>query len=353
MRRGATGTARAPRPRSPRSARRASPPQATRPAAGQRQRVAAAGDDERGCCDARRIAAQVGRRQHGKRVRERADATARRARTTARAAPRASRGRRSLPCTCSVRKRCSVSFYATCSSSPNRASVASRHRVRPVRPGDEPRRRADEHEPRHARRMRQRPVQRDQCRRATSRAPRAVAFRASSAASTAVDHGVERARRDRCAVAVSRQVDRMDAMARASARRRAPRCRRASPSRAAARAAARAGRLDRQPVHACALGNAARAASDATSSSVCAADSDTRSRAVPCGTVGGRIAGTQKPRSRKARGDVHRRAAVADDQRLDRGRRRQQRATAGARAPSRNCAIERIKPRAARARRRE
>ena len=40
---------------------------------------------------------------------------------------------------------------------------------------------------------------------------------------------------------------------------------------------------------------ASAAASSATSCSVCAADSATRSREVPSGTVGGLIAGTWKP----------------------------------------------------------
>jgi hypothetical protein len=58
--------------------------------------------------------------------------------------------------------------------------------------------------------------------------------------------------------------------------------------------------------------------------SVCAADSETRRRAVPFGTVGGRIAGTHRPRSRSAFGDAHGFVVVADDHRLDGGRRGQQ-----------------------------
>jgi len=42
------------------------------------------------------------------------------------------------------------------------------------------------------------------------------------------------------------------------------------------------------------------AANRSTSSTVCDADNEMRRRASPLGTVGGRIAGTQMPRSRSA-----------------------------------------------------
>ncbi len=62
-----------------------------------------------------------------------------------------------------------------------------------------------------------------------------------------------------------------------------------------------------------------------TSDCECAADSEMRSRAVPAGTVGGRIAGTRMPRARSASETATRRRDVADHERLDRRRRRQQR----------------------------
>jgi hypothetical protein len=55
------------------------------------------------------------------------------------------------------------------------------------------------------------------------------------------------------------------------------------------------------------------ASNAATSSVVCAADNETRSRAVPCGTVGGRMAGTQKPRSRSASAMSIAARSVTDD----------------------------------------
>ena len=110
----------------------------TRASAGRRSRVAAA--------RARRRASRV---------------TARRARTS-RSRNRASVARpSSLPCTCSVRKRCNVRRYETRSSSPKRASVLDAARVRPVFALHERRRRCDEHEPRNASGTHQRPLQRD------------------------------------------------------------------------------------------------------------------------------------------------------------------------------------------------
>ncbi len=57
-----------------------------------------------------------------------------------------------------------------------------------------------------------------------------------------------------------------------------------------------------------------------TSSSLCAADSVTRSRLVPTGTVGGRMAGTHRPSCEQRRRRVERRLLAAEDDRDDRAR---------------------------------
>ena len=83
------------------------------------------------------------------------------------------------------------------------------------------------------------------------------------------------------------------------------------------------------------------AASDSSSrsrsESVCAAENVMRSREVPAGTVGGRIAGTKIPASRSAAPAVERRGLAAEQQRLDR-RRSEARAAGPAPRPRRGTA---------------
>ena len=122
----------------PRSARPAALPRATRrPPRGasvsRSPATTSAGARSSAPASRRSIAAQRARATAVERRRP----TARRARTAAcRSAASVARPS-SLPCTCSVRKRCSVRRYATRSSSPNARSVSSRHRVRPVVARDE------------------------------------------------------------------------------------------------------------------------------------------------------------------------------------------------------------------------
>ena len=89
------------------------------------------------------------------------------------------------------------------------------------------------------------------------------------------------------------------------------------PQRHERLADARARRRDEDRRHARSSGRTA-AASAATCSAVCAAENVTRSRDVPGGTVGGRIAATRKPAvaQRRARGERAR--CAAHEQRHDR-----------------------------------
>ena len=275
-----------------------------------RQRVALAGDDER------RGSRCAQRRRAGPRRRAR---RAPRSSIAGSGSPRAKSWCRSaasvacpasLPCTCSDRKRCSVSRHATRELVAEAGERLRRHRVRPRVVGDEARRGRDQHElarggagARAPRRARSTPPS-DQP--ITASGCCSVANARSSAATTAS----MRPGLDRIAVAVARQVDDVDAMVlreRGQERREQPAVQREAVQQhegaslpdgldVQARYAFTSRRATARPRRAHAA-SASAASSASTSSSVCAAENDTRSRAVPCGTVGGRIAGTKMPRS--------------------------------------------------------
>ena len=162
-RRRATGTARAPRRRSARSARSAARSASQRPAAGQRQRVAIAGDDERRLRDRRRP------RRAGRSCRSTSSAPTSaagdgspRAKSSPRSAASVARPC-SLPCSCSVRKRSHRELPRDAQLVAEAGERLGRHRMRPVVARDEARRRRDERRGGSTRAgLRQRPAHRDQ-----------------------------------------------------------------------------------------------------------------------------------------------------------------------------------------------
>ena len=102
-----------------------------------------------------------------------------------------------------------------------------------------------------------------------------------------------------------------------SSRHRSP-CRRRRPRGGGARPVSGAARPS---ASASASGSSASAWSNrVTSSSLCAADSVTRRRLVPTGTVGGRMAGTHRPSCEQRRRRVERRLLAAEHDRDDRAR---------------------------------
>ena len=270
----------------------------------------------------------------------------------------------SLPCTCSDRKRCSVSRYATRSSSPKRASVAAAIACGQSVAGDEARRRADQHQPRDARRPRQRPAPSPPRRPATSRAPSSGVASAGDRGIDGRDDRVERVRIGHRAVAVPGQVDGVHAVAAREARQQRPPQPRVQ--RPAVQQHQRRPLPDRFDVHACnghlraARGVRPRGSPSATHWTA----RSPRARAAPQQRVdvGQRVRGRQRdaqprgalrapsaagspaPRSRAPTApsaSAQRRVVVADDERLDR-------ASATAAAPRQRRARRRGSARSAR-----
>ena len=185
----------------PHSARPGMAAASQRPAAGGQQRVAAAGNYQRRLRDARRVVAQIGGREHARASSASAGRDGSpRAHNCSRSAASAARPC-SLLCTCKARKRCTVSFQQR---AVRRRSAPGflRHRVRPIRAGDEARCRADQRNALHACRIDERPAHRDR----SSKRPAEHGHRLRLVARTQPrrrNHRVERARRDRRTASVT------------------------------------------------------------------------------------------------------------------------------------------------------
>ena len=355
--RGATGTARAPRLRCITRLRvRQRAARATRPRRAARARRASPLTTSVGRVDPADVGAQVGGGEDAKRVARARRATARRARSSwSRSAASVARPS-SLPRTCSARKRCSVSAHDAANSSPKRASVVALIACGQPSPATK---RGVVAAP--ARAARCAPASRSAQRIAhgpPSDQPSTVSGSRSSANARGdrVDERVERrwARRrgERPWPGRSTACTRKRARERRQQRREQARVQ--CPSRAAARAA-----RPRRPIRRAAAAprrgaprsrrrrahRSSRAAtsrprsSRSTSPSVCAADSDTRSRAVPRGHRRRPDRRHEDAAPLERRGERDRRVRVADDQRLDRRARRRepprQRRRAGAEARDR------------------